>query len=469
MYQATYVSGKLVGEMSAWDASAAGYSANPAWRAGPQIVYAGRKVFTWSGTAGATFPTTSQVTALNRTNGIAPVTGTLNANYIKGDWGQERRMGGTLRNRESLLGDIVNSSPMYSADTRTLYVGANDGMLHAFNALTGAELFAYVPAGVDFAALSTLSDPQYSHKYFVDGPVVVSSYKQTPARNILVGTLGRGGKGAYALDVTSPAAFTAGNVLWELREDGGDMGRVLGEPVIVTLNDAARTKAVLMPNGLNSTNGNAVLFVVNLLTGAVIRKIDTGVGGDNGLFDPRGRDANLDGTVDYVYAGDRNGNVWKFDLSGDTVASWGLGAGGQPLYRTRTGQSITSGMAIARNAADGKAWVFFGTGSYLTLADTQDNAIQTLYGIVDDNTTVVEADLKSRDILGLRVVNGTTYRAFEKPAALPAGKKGWFLDWDNPTPGERIVVRPPKRGAAQRKSQPLKSRHCLVSRMTSSA
>jgi type IV pilus assembly protein PilY1 len=75
------------------------------------------------------------------------VTGANNVNYIKGDWASERRMGGTLRNRDSLLGDIVNSSPMYAPDTKTLFVGANDGMLHAFNSLTGAELFTFVPAG----------------------------------------------------------------------------------------------------------------------------------------------------------------------------------------------------------------------------------------------------------------------------------------------------------------------------------
>lgn len=448
IYQATYVSGKWIGELAAYDASEAGLSQQPAWRASTQIAYAGRKVFTWTGTAGATFPTPTQVASLNRTTGIAPIGGALNANYVKGDWGQERRIGGTLRNRDSLLGDIVNSSPAYSADTRTLYVGGNDGMLHAFNATNGAELFAFVPGGIDLAALATLSDPQYTHKFFVDGPVVVSNYEQTTGRNILVGALGRGGKGVFGLDVSSPASFGASNAMWELRDDGGDMGMVLGEPLIVTLNDAANTKAVLVPNGINSTNGHSVLFVVNLMTGAVIKKIDTGVGGDNALFDPRGRDIDGNGTVDHVYAGDRNGNLWKFDLSGATVASWGLGAGGQPLYRTRTGQPITSGLAIARNPIDNKAWMYFGTGSYMTLADVHDTTIQTLYGIMDEDAPLTESNLQSRDISGSQTVNGTTYRAFERSGPLPAGKKGWFLDWDNPTPGERIVVRPQMRGAA---------------------
>jgi type IV pilus assembly protein PilY1 len=448
VYQAKYMSGSWTGELAAYDASSTGLAPDPAWEASTQIAYAGRKVFTWTGTAGATFPTTGQVSALTRTTGIAPIDGTTNANYIKGDWGQERRLGGKLRNRESLLGDIVNSSPAYSADTRTLYVGANDGMLHAFDSLTGAERFAFVPAGQDFAALATLSDPQYSHKHFVDGPIVVSSLSQTPGRNLLVGALGRGGKGLFGLDVTSPAAFTESNALWELRDDGGDMGNVIGEPLIVTLNDASRTKAVLVPNGINSTNGHAVLFVVNLLTGAVIKKIDTGAGGDNALFDPRGRDVDNNGTVDYVYAGDRLGNLWKFDFAGDTTASWVLGASGQPLYRTRANQPITSGLAIARNPVDNTPWVFFGTGSYMTLGDVSDMTTQTLYGIIDENRTLTEADLQSRDIAATQAVGGLTYRVFERSGPLPADKKGWFLDWDNPTPGERMVVRPQMRGGA---------------------
>ncbi|WP_197427066.1 PilC/PilY family type IV pilus protein [Noviluteimonas gilva] len=448
IYQATYVSGKWIGEMSAWDASSSGLSAVPAWKSSAQIAYAGRKVFTWNGTGGQTFPTTTQTTALARTTGIAPVTGANNVNYIKGDWSQERRMGGTQRNRDSLLGDIVNSSPMYSGDTKTLFVGANDGMLHAFNALTGAELFAFVPGGLNFADLATLSDPQYSHKYFVDGPVMVSSFKQTPGKNYLVGALGRGGKGLFGLDVTTPSSFAAGNVLWELRDDGGDMGMVIGEGQIITLNDATNTKAVMIGNGLNSTNGHSVLFIVNVATGAVIKKIDTGSGGDNALFDPRARDIDGNGTTDYIYAGDKNGNLWKFDFTGATAGSWALANGGQPLYRTRTGQPITAGIAVGRDPADGRQWVFFGTGSYLTIGDVSDNTVQTLYGVIDEGATVIQSQLQARTIAGTTTVNGRIYRALEQTAPLPSGKKGWYLDWNNPTAGERIVVRPQLKGAS---------------------
>jgi hypothetical protein len=279
----------------------------------------GRKVFTWNGTSGVNFPTATQTATLARTGGLAPVTGADNANYIKGTTTLERRFGGELRNRASLLGDIVNSSPAYSADTSTLYVGANDGMLHAFDATTGAERFAYVPGGIDFTNLATLSDPQYVHRYFVDGPVVASSFAQTPGKNYLVGALGRGGKGLYGLDVTTPASFAAGNALWEVNDAGGDMGMVVGEPLVVTLNDTANTKAVVVSNGFNSTNGHSVLFLINIATGAIIKKFDTGVGGDNGMSAPLGLDTDRSGTLDYVYAGDRKGNLWKFDVTGNTA------------------------------------------------------------------------------------------------------------------------------------------------------
>ena len=447
VYQASYVSGRWVGELAAYDATAAGVADTPAWRASTRIAYAGRNVVTWNGTAGASFPTPAQVTALARTTGIAPVTGAANANYIKGDWGSERRMGGTLRNRDSLLGDIANSSPMYAIDSNTLFVGANDGMLHAFDASSGNELFAYVPGGLDLSWLSTLSDPQYAHKYFVDGPIVVSSNKQTPGRNVLVGALGRGGKGLFALDVTTPASFSASNAMWELRDNGGDMGMVLGDPLIVTLNDAAKTKAAIVSNGINSTNGHAVLFVVDLMTGTVLKKIDTGnQGADNGLSEPRGRDLDGNGTVDVVYAGDLKGNLWKFDLSGTTSATWTIAVGGQPLYRTRSGQPISAGVAVARNPLDNKAWVFFGTGRYMSSTDVGDTTLQTMYGIVDEGTQVSEAELQSRDIAIVTTADGKAVRAFEKSAPLPLGKRGWFVDLDAPRPGERIVVRPQVRG-----------------------
>src|SRR3546814_2249987 len=100
--------------------------------------------------------------------------------------------------------------------------------------------------------LGTLSDPKYSprHRYFVDGPVMVTSQAQAAGKNYLVATLGRGGNGLFALDVTDPTKFKAANVLWDMTGNalGGDMGRILGEPLVVTLNDADATRAVIVAN-----------------------------------------------------------------------------------------------------------------------------------------------------------------------------------------------------------------------------
>ncbi|WP_159016281.1 PilC/PilY family type IV pilus protein [Cognatiluteimonas profundi] len=450
VFQASYVSGKWTGELSAYDATQAGVSSTPAWQAGALIPTSGRNIITWNGSAGATFPTVAQTTALARTTGLAPVTGASNAAYIAGATTLEKRNGGTLRDRASLLGDIAYSSPMYVKDSETIFVGANDGMLHAFNALTGAERFAYVPGGISLPNLATLSDPQYTHQYFVDGPVAVSTLKQTPGKNYFVGSLGRGGKGVFGLDVTNPGSFGASNALWERTSDA-DMGQVLGEPLVVTLNDG--TKAVLVSNGVNSSTHTAALFILNIATGAVIKEINTNVGNagsENGLFAPRGWDEDGNGTVDYVYAGDLKGNLWKFDLSGATSSSWNLALSGVPLFTTQSGQPITAGLGLARDPLTGKRWIFVGTGSFLTTGDSSDNTVQSMYGLIDDGTsTAVQlSDLVKRNIVVTGTVNGKAVRGFEANSTINPAKKGWYIDLDNPTPGERIVSNPRVKGAA---------------------
>jgi type IV pilus assembly protein PilY1 len=363
------------------------------------------------------------------------------------------RQGGTDVVSPTVLGDIVNSSPMYVQETETIFVGANDGMLHAFDAVTGVEKFAYVPRGINLANLATISDPNYVHRYFVDGPVAVSSTSQTPGKHYLVGSLGRGGKGIFGLDVTTPDAFADDDVLWEYQGDG-DMGQVLGDPLIVTLNDG--TKAVLVSNGINSTSGTAALYVINLATGALIRKINTGITGDNGLSAPRGWDNDNNGTVDYVYAGDLKGNLWKFDFSTNDPAAYGVAFSGQPMFQARdddgVAQPITAGLALAREPISGRRWVFVGTGSFITDGDVLDDDIQSVYGIIDSGARVDgrdetgDGDLQERSI----VVTGTSaskaVRGFEENGPLEAGKLGWYIDLDNPTDGERVVTNPRVRG-----------------------
>lgn len=451
IFHASYVSNVWTGELLACPVNSASTcdSSNATWQASEHIPTTGRKIFTYDGTVGAatvgsTFPTDAQVSAL----------GQENADYIAGDRSQELSNAGTLRNRNHLLGDIVTSSPTYVADINSVFVGANDGMLHAFDASTGVEQFAYVPGGIDLGNLATLSDPSYAHRYFVDGPTVVSTQKQTAGKNILAGTLGRGGKGLYALNVSDPTGFAATNVLWEDTETpNSNMGLVLGKPIIAKLNNGVM--GLIVGNGINSTNEHAVLLVYNLETGALLKEIDADAGSttaNNGLFEPVGwnsdgdSDSNGNGSVDYVYAGDLQGNVWKFDLTGDSVADWEVSNGGDPLFTATNdsgvAQPITGGLTLALNPTTYKTWVFFGTGRFMTTGDMTDMTVQSLYGMVDAGSTVARTELTVRKVMYVTSSDGYNVRAFEANEDLPAGSKGWYINLlapDDTPEGERIV------------------------------
>lgn len=443
-FVSSYLSGKWTGELTAYSVTSAGVGATPLWDASATVPSGVRTaVYTAGAINGGIpvpFPTATQSATLT------PAV----ANYIKGN-----RLGeGTLyRERAHLLGDIVNSSPTYVKEgaAETVYVGSNDGMLHAFNANTGSELFTYVPNLIDMAKLKDLSKKDnFVHQFFVDGPVVVSGTRQTPGKNYLVASLGRGGKGVFGLDVTTPSTFGTTGKAWEYAGDS-DMGLVLSKPLIAKLNNG--TMAAIVSNGVNSTNGHSVLLVLDLATGALIRKIDTFKTGDsteNGLSTPTGVDTNGDGTADYVYAGDVQGNVWKFDLTSSSSASWGVaGTGANPLFVAKdasgTRQPITGGVTVSYNPYTFQPWVFFGTGRYLIASDKEDLSVQSWYGIVDAGAAVTgRSELKQRSILLAGTLNGQSVRSFEQAAAGDMnGKKGWFIDLKSPpnatADGERMV------------------------------
>jgi type IV pilus assembly protein PilY1 len=256
----------------------------------------------------------------------------------------------------------------------------------------------------------------------------------------------------FALDVTRPASFAATDVLWDRTGNalGSGMGNVLGAPLVVALNDGSQ--GVLVGNGINSDNGHAALFVLSLTTGDVLRELDTGAAGDNGLSAPRGADLDGNGTVDAVYAGDLKGNLWKFDLSATTAAGWSVANGGSPMFTARNAdgvaQPITAGLAIAREPSSNKVWVFVGTGSLMTMADIGNADVQSIYGMVDDGTAISgRGDLSERQILVATTQDGRAVRGFEPAAGLPPGKKGWYIDLDDPRPGERVVSDPRVRGS----------------------
>lgn len=433
VFQASYDTGRWNGTLKAFAVENGSVADEATWVA-TTPAYGSRHLFTWDTDEdeGAAFPTDAQVTALDRSARAAgPVSGADNAAYLAGDRSGESE---GLRRRDSTIGDIANSSPFYDAHTEAIYVGSNDGMLHAFDEHTGVEIMAYVPSQIDFDDLGELSSPIYEHRYFVDGPMVVTNFAQTPNQNILIGSLGRGGKSLFALDVTDVRSFDGNDVMWEIVD--ADLGNVLGEPLITKTQDG--TPVAIVGNGLNSGSGEAVLFVINLSSGAYT-KIRTGEAGDNGLFAPRGWDDDNDRLVDRVFAADYRGNVWKFDFTGSTPA---LALGGEPMFSTPAGQPLSSGLALAKNQETGKLFVFFGSGSYFTTDDSQDETIQSLYAVIDNNETVARNELQERDIEVVAVVGSFPVRAFEAANTLPAAAKGWYIDFDTPTPGERVITRP---------------------------
>ena len=445
LFQASFFSARWYGELQSFNISGTGVSATPNWSA--TIPSTGRNIFTYSGVPaapGTGFPTLTQTAVL----------GADVAAYVAGNRSQEEPAG-PLRSRTSLLADIVNSSPVYLKTTSgspTVFVGANGGMLHAFNASDGVERFGYVPGGIDLNALRTFSEPAYGHKFFVDGPLVLSNSTHIANRTVLVGTLGRGGKGLFALDVTNPATFGAGNVLWDRTTgfnaiESTNMGQVLGKPLIAKLNNG--TVGLIVSNGINSTAGSAMLFIYNLQTGALIKTIDTGATGNNGLSAPRGWDEDGNGTVDYVYAGDLQGNLWKFDLSSQSnINQWQVYAN-RALYAPSTAptpQPITGGVSIAVDPVTYRRWVFFGTGQLYNTTDLTDTRIQTMYGVIDEDytNTTRRTNMTSRDIAAIDLATGN--RAFQTAAPLPVGSRGWYIDLDTPPSntreGERMVGEP---------------------------
>ena len=432
----------------------------------------------------------SQSTALNlNAANVNDGNGLARQRYLRGDASLETRncfnCALQFRNRNvTPLGDIINSSPYYvgapnfgyyddmeavayssfvttyRARAKVIYAGANDGMLHAINAVTGNEMFAYVPSSV-YSGLSKLTDLNYAHRYSVDGsPTVGDVFYNGGWHSLLVSGMRTGAKGLFALDVTNPANFSeagaAGIVRWEFTDP--DMGYVFGQPLIVKTNNGRWS--VVVSGGYNaaSPSVHAFLFIIDAETGALVRKIDTGsgvAGSPNGLSAAAAIDTNGDGVADLVYAGDLDGHLWKFDLTAAAPASWGLGNAGLPLF-TATGQSVTGRPDITRFPGGGYL-VVFGTGRYLASADNTDLTAQTEYAVRDKNigATVTLAQLQQQVIQQVVLGgNGKSYRLTTHavgPASdaavvgdnaitranYVATKMGWYMNL--PTSGERSV------------------------------
>ena len=517
VFQARFNTGDWSGELRALEMLSSGALATtPTWEAGQRLGLknwnTGRQILTYRaasalGSRGVPFrwpanaaaPGASEipltlVAALNRNGaGVVDTHGALRLNYLRGDASRELRRcpactaPSAFRNRPTtVLGDIVNSTPLLvtsggrfvrdsaeaaaydtfrrarAAMAPVVYVGANDGQLHAFDARTGDELFAYVP-GLVADRLAALPEAGYTHQYSVDGPLAAGDVHYAGGwKTLLVGTAGAGAKGLYALDISDPANFTEATASrvarWEIDGSDTSVGHILQQPLIAKARNGRWM--VFSGNGLNSSAGVAQLLAIDAETGAVSR-ISTLTGtaaSPNGLLGLTAISTAGDGVVDIIYAGDQQGRLWKFDLSASDPLGWKVAYGSaavpQPLFSAASGQAITARPDVTPHPAGGYL-VSFGTGSYLSRSDLGTTTTQSLYGIRDSGTTVSANELVGQSVLGTQTGgDGRTYRfsthAVGRPstlfngdnqlteAAFRTGKKGWRLDL--PASGERIVT-----------------------------
>jgi len=490
IYQAVFNPKSWEGDLRAFPIGTDGSIGTMTWSAAAQLPAAdSRRIITVNGDTRTGVPfrwaslSTTQQSAIQGSDTAS--VGQNRLNYLRGDAGNEGTGSAQFRQRlTSKLGDIVDSNPLYvgvpsgqyssqylylpaylnpsyygwrgARTTRTpmVYVGGNDGMLHAFNANTGVEQLAFVPSEV-YTNLGGLSSQAYktSHKFFVDGsPQAADVQYGTGWKSVLVGGMRQGGKGLYGLDITDPSAFSESNasslVLWEFKgtdDTDGDMGYVFAQPLITKL--ANNKWAAIVGNGYNSTNQKAALFILfiersgSTWTGN-FKKIVVDSTGSNGLAGVTGFDANADGVPETLYAGDLKGNMWRFDVSSSNPNLWSASLLGAACTTTAATcpaagkQPITTPPEVTRHPLNvDTPLVYFGTGKYLEIADISSTQVQSMYGIWDRGAQVPRSDLLVQTISNVSAGRTVTDLTIDWGA-----KKGWVEDL--PTTGERVTGAP---------------------------
>ena len=391
--------------------------------------------------------------------------------YIRGQSGSEDNANNTDRlfreRAETVLGDIVNSAPVYvrkppftysdagytayasaqASRQAMVYVGANDGMLHAFNATTGNEAWAFVPTAV-LPYLYKLADYTYSnnHRFFVDGPLTVGDAFDSSSnswRTILVGGLGGGGQAYFALDITDPAAPV---LLWEFSSaTDSDLGYSYGNPII-TKRASDGKWIVAFASGYNNTAGDSKgrLYVVDALTGTKLSEIIT----DNSVTNPDvsgiARINNFvsntmtDNTTQYVYGGDLGGALWRFDLtaaSAQKLGSTSATTGNQPItVRPEIGYVRDGGGTYHRV-------IYFATGRYLGFNDLSSNVpsatvAQAVYAVADTGSNLGVLTASAAKLVSQTITAAT--RSIDNPLPVDlASKNGWYV---NLPVGQRVSV-----------------------------
>lgn len=422
-------------------------------------------------------------------------------NYLRGDATYEGDYGASgkrFRNRQDkkeiayykrdLIGSIVNAQPAYvAAEQRsyqdvvdpgfsnfkastqsraaTLYVPANDGMVHAFRASDGEELWAYVPSfvistgtdengrekGLRALSYQNSGSPAYYHHFYVDatpvvdavdfartgGPITASSPSGS-WRSLLVGGLGKGGKGYYALDVTSPAnglSTAKAAVLWEFPSaadsshaaviSGGLMGYSYGRPLITKTH--AYGWVVIVPSGYNNADGYGYVFVLNARTGALLETLKTtsqapGLAHITGLTKASNRYASQ------VYGGDLNGNVWRFDF-GQTPMSPRV----SQIFSSSPATPITSLPNVAVDPNTDDRFLFFGTGKYMDVPDRATTGTQYLVALRDGTSSTPKTFASPAALSSLATVS-------DLMSGVSSAPLGWR--YALPSTGERVVAAP---------------------------
>lgn len=395
-----------------------------------------------------------------------------------------------FRQRSSRLGDIVNSDPQfihkqdfgysrlpwnngavgdayttfrasnaYQNRTPLAVVGANDGMLHGFDARVsetssangGGELFAYVPNSV-FNNLIELTDPAYSHRYYVDGTPRVSDVWIGGAwKTMVVGTTGAGGRSVFALNVTNPSSMSSNSVMWEFSHP--DMGYTMGQPALVALPN--EKFGVIVSSGYHDTPpAEGKVWLLDAADGSIIREITLPTTGN--LGSPLAADTDYNQVADRVYVADTLGNVWRIDLTGSNPSGWSAPSslGNNPLFIAKDAsgnrQAITAPLSSAFNDKN-EHMVFFGTGSFYRNGDNEiptNPLVDTFYGIIDRGAAINGRTnlLKQSVLKEATLTGGLKARAISTNTLTT--QTGWYLDlgWLEGTgatgaKGERVIAK----------------------------
>lgn len=359
------------------------------------------------------------------------------------------------------LGDIVNS-PIVAVG-EYLATSANDGMVHIFKQSGGDKRsynlkLSYIPGTMPrkdiqntestlAKELRAFAEKSYvGDRYGVDGGFVLRQVELSGKKHVFMfGAMGFGGRGAYALDLTkaengNPTAVS----LFDVKHDNNgknsnnsvQLGYTVGTPQIGKTHNgkyAAFLASGYATKTIDSTDNKTALYVYDLeSSGTLIKKIDV-PGGKGGLSSPTLVDKDLDGIVDIAYAGDRGGNMYRFDLSGNNPNSWTV----RPIFEGT--KPITSAPAISQ--LKDKRVVIFGTGSDLSEDDVDNKDIQHVYGIFDNDTdTGTAQDGQGKGLLEqvLSEENKTLFLTDYKRSN-GSGSKGWMVKLQ---PRQRVTVKP---------------------------